>query len=151
MDQAVKAVDKAIDEIAIRIIHREDLHDIWDHVESLLERALAHNVLDGLTLNDVAYDLDQGIQKLLIGVSDGKIHAAFTVMEANYRRKQGLCVVLAAGEPLGLWLNSLVEFMDQWIVKDPNKTFYEMIGRRGWIKALKGIAFEQSVIIRREP
>jgi len=139
-----------MDKAMISVVPSDSIESVWDEVEPLLQRAIDYN--GGIfSIQDVAGFLASNTMLLAVGVKDDRIMSAFALEQVTYPRRKGIRVTLAAGEPLRDWLEPMVDMLDSWVAQDPEFSFYEMIGRPGWRKALKGVAHEVATIIRREP
>ena len=125
--------------------HAVDL--FWPITSKLLERAVDRNYT--LEIDD-AYNLAKdGICKLLIAANERGIFAAFLIERVKGIRRSFLRILLAGGEPMEEWQGPFKEYMDN-LTKSENLDFYELIGRPGWKRALKGLGYESNVIYRRD-
>ena len=118
----------------------------WIKISEILHPAVKMN--ETLTMLNVYELVKTGLARLFVAVKEKEIFAAFLVEKVKGMSKSYLRVVLAAGEPMKEWISPFIKLMDEFS-KSEQVDFYEMIGRHGWKRALKGIGYESQLIYRR--
>ena len=128
-------------------IKAEELDGNWIKVSGILKPAVDRN--ETMTLKDVYFLVKEKRAKLIVAIKKGSIFAAFLIERVKGLSKSYLRVVLAAGEPMREWIDTFIKMMDG-MSRQENVTFYEMVGRPGWKRALKDIGYESALIYRRK-
>jgi hypothetical protein len=121
-------------------VPREDINYVWQQVEPLVIRALddsytARDVLDGIIRNKF---------QLFISWENDKVESAVVTEVADYPRKRILRYVLAGGDNLDNWLESIQNKIEEFAINNYCQAI-EVAGRKGWLRKLKG--FEQKIYI----
>lgn len=121
-------------------VPREDINYVWQQVEPLVIKALddtytARDVLDGIILNKF---------QLFISWNNNKVESAVVTEVADYPRKRILRYVLAGGDNLDNWLESIQNKIEEFAINNYCQAI-EVAGRKGWLRKLKG--FEQKIYI----
>jgi len=121
-------------------VPREDINYVWQQVKPLVIRALddtytARDVLDGIILNKF---------QLFISWNNNKVESAVVTEVADYPRKRILRYVLAGGDNLDNWLESIQNKIEEFAINNYCQAI-EVAGRKGWLRKLKG--FEQKIYI----
>ena len=121
-------------------VPKEDLHIIWDQVESHIARAvddtyLPQDILDGIILNKF---------QLFISWNNKKVESSVITEVADYPRKRVLRYVLAGGYNLENWLEPIQEKIEEFAINNHCRAI-EVAGRKGWLRKLKG--FKQKIYI----
>lgn len=133
-------------EVVIMEIDNLSLDKQWDRLCEILIPAVQRN--ETLNMLNVYELVKTGLARLFVAVKEEEIFAAFMVEKVKGMNASYLRVVLAAGEPMRDWISPFVDMMDK-LTFDHQALFYELIGRPGWKKALKGIGYESDMIYRR--
>lgn len=136
-----------MDEVMMMEVRPEELDCNWIKIADILKPAVERN--ETMTLKDVYFLIKNKQAKLYVAVKKGQVFAAFLVERVKGLSKSYLRVVLAAGEPMREWIDTFIKMMDG-LSRRENVTFYEMIGRPGWKRALKDIGYESALIYRRK-
>ncbi len=121
-------------------VPREDINYVWQQVEPLVIRALddtytARDVLDGIILNKF---------QLFISWNNNKVESAVVTEVADYPRKRILRYVLAGGDNLDNWLESIQNKIEEFAINNYCQAI-EVAGRKGWLRKLQG--FKQNIYL----
>ena len=118
----------------------EDLHIIWDQVEPFIKKALddtyrPQDILDGLILNKF---------QLFISYENKKVESAVITEVVDYPRKRILRYVLAGGNNMSNWLESIQKTIERFAINNHCQAV-EVAGRKGWLRKLQG--FKQKIYL----
>ena len=113
---------------------------VWRDTEPLLAKAVALNGC--LDTDDVREFIRAGAMDLLV-VEDAEtreIVAALTTEIQQYPKKKALRIVLAGGERLSEWMDSMHALIEDG-ARRAGCEVLEIIGRGGWVRALKKLGY----------
>ena len=113
-------------------VPQEDLHIVWNEVESLIKKALddtytARDILDGLVKNAF---------QLFISWED-KVESAVITEVIQYPQKKVCRYFLAGGSNMNNWLEPIQQEIEKF-AKNNQCDAIEVAGRKGWLRKLKG-------------
>ena len=121
-------------------VPKEDLFLIWQQCSPLLEKALD----ESYEIADILKGIKEDRFQLFISWNQNKVESAIITELATYPRTKILRYVLAGGNNLESWLDSIQEVIEKFaIINNCNQV--EVAGRTGWKKKLKG--FKQKAIL----
>ena len=120
-------------------VPQEDLHIVWNEVESLIKKALddtytARDILDGLVKNAF---------QLFISWED-KVESAVITEVIQYPQKKVCRYFLAGGSNMNNWLEPIQQEIEKF-AKYNQCDAIEVAGRKGWLRKLKG--YEQKIYL----
>lgn len=121
--------------------------EYWDIAKEYLNPSIAMN-RGAFTAEDL-YQLISDKDMQLWGVHDGALKAVFITQIVEYIRIKRLRLVLIGGHEIENWLEIVSECMDKF-AKENGCTGIELWGRKGWIKRLKPLGYEEyeTVVIK---
>ena len=120
-------------------VPKEDIHFIWNEVESLIKKALD----DCYTTDDILKGLV--FEKFQLFISwENKVESAVITEVAQYPQKKILRYFLAGGNNINNWLEPIQEKIEKF-AKLNNCNSIEVAGRKGWARKLKG--YEQKIYL----
>ena len=120
-------------------VPKEDIHFIWNEVESLIKKALD----DCYTTDDILKGLIFDKFQLFISW-ENKVESAVVTEVAQYPQKKVCRYFLAGGSNMNNWLEPIQETIEKF-AKHNNCNSIEVAGRKGWAKKLKG--YEQKIYL----
>ena len=120
-------------------VPKEDIHFIWNEVESLIKKALD----DCYTTDDILKGLIFDKFQLFISW-ENKVESAVVTEVAQYPQKKVCRYFLAGGSNINNWLEPIQETIEKF-AKHNNCNSIEVAGRKGWARKLKG--YEQKVYL----
>ena len=120
-------------------VPKEDIHFIWNEVESLIKKALD----DCYTTDDILKGLV--FEKFQLFISwENKVESAVITEVAQYPQKKILRYFLAGGNNINNWLEPIQKKIEKF-AKLNNCNSIEVAGRKGWARKLKG--YEQKIYL----
>tara|TARA_R100001463_G_scaffold25735_3_gene60766 strand:- start:1709 stop:2098 length:390 start_codon:yes stop_codon:yes gene_type:complete len=120
-------------------VPKEDIHFIWNEVESLIKKALD----DCYTTDDILKGLIFDKFQLFISW-ENKVESAVITEVAQYPQKKICRYFLAGGNNINNWLEPIQETIEKF-AKHNNCNSIEVAGRKGWARKLKG--YEQKIYL----
>jgi hypothetical protein len=120
-------------------VPKEDIHFIWNEVESLIKKALD----DCYTTDDILKGLIFDKFQLFISW-ENKVESAVVTEVAQYPQKKVCRYFLAGGSNMNNWLEPIQETIEKF-AKHNNCNSIEVAGRKGWARKLKG--YEQKIYL----
>jgi hypothetical protein len=120
-------------------VPKEDIHFIWNEVESLIKKALD----DCYTTDDILKGLIFDKFQLFISW-ENKVESAVVTEVAQYPQKKVCRYFLAGGSNINNWLEPIQETIEKF-AKHNNCNSIEVAGRKGWARKLKG--YEQKIYL----
>jgi len=119
----------------------------WPIAKEYLKPSISMN--RGAFTDKDLYKLIQDRDMQLWGVHDGDLKAVFITQIVEYIRMKRLRLVLIGGHEIEEWLDMVSECMDKF-AKENNCSGIELWGRKGWIKRLKPLGYEEyeTVVIK---
>jgi hypothetical protein len=131
-------------QVLIHSVPTKLVPDLWSGIEEYVKAACEYHPF--MTSNDVMEVLMWGAARLFIATDDTGI-LGFAAMEVvEYPNRRVANVFLAGGSHgfLGVAVNDMLPELQRW-GKDQNAEAFSIIGRPGWIKALKSKGFNALV------
>tara|TARA_R100001082_G_C4365746_1_gene161845 strand:- start:608 stop:997 length:390 start_codon:yes stop_codon:yes gene_type:complete len=120
-------------------VPKEDIHFIWNEVESLIKKALD----DCYTTDDILKGLIFDKFQLFISW-ENKVESAVITEVAQYPQKKVCRYFLAGGSNMNNWLEPIQKTIEKF-AKHNNCNSIEVAGRKGWARKLKG--YEQKIYL----
>ena len=113
---------------------------VWVTVSPMIEKAIEHSNGE-LCINEILERLIKKEMILLTVSVESEIIAALTIEKREFPSgKSILNVTTAGGSDLNIWLGKINEVIDELAIEHGCSEIY-IIGRAGWIKALKDIGY----------
>ena len=132
--------------VKIIAIPPQEVPAVFPKIKELIFRSLeyAHG---NLTINDVYAQLMETRTVLFIITNEQYSIEAFIIADVQqYPQRKVIRILLSAGKNLKEWKNELLEVMTSWC-KKIGASRIEIIGRKGWERALADIGFEFSHVV----
>lgn len=120
---------------------------IWPEVAPLIQKAIDRSQGE-MTVEDVAKFIAERDMQLWVAEKNGRVSAAFVTSIANHPRLRVLRIVLCGGEGLGEWRDAAQAQFEKFAKANGCRQL-DIIGRRGWGRALEGWQ-EAYVVFRRD-
>lgn len=129
------------EELKVAAITKEMIPIMWPLVEEKLSRAVAHSNGE-LSSDQVMKDMMSGKMLLITVSNDEGIVAALALEQRDFPTgKRILNITLAGGSDSAEWIEQ-IDDITQKLAKDYKCDEVYIIGRKGWVRALKSIGYE---------
>ena len=127
-------------------VHPSLVKECWDEASRYLERACSTS--DGrYDARSLRREVDGGFQTLwILYRGENEMIAAATTGFANYPLKKYLTITFLGSNDEGGWYKHrdiIIDAFKDW-AKSNNCSGIELVGRKGWIKALSCFGFRQT-------
>ena len=120
----------------------KDTIEFWPELEPFVIEALAYDLYNSITLNDLKRQVETGYARTLLCADDDRL-LSVTILQLfkNTHDERILHVVCTAGEDSNVWLATLIEAL-QDMAKQESCDAVTMAGRPGWARKLTRYGFK---------
>ncbi len=145
-DAEVLSEDTPEREIRITIVPPHYVKYCWEAAAKFLDPA-ASKSRGRHDIESIREEVERGVQLLwVMFLGDDEMVGAFTTSVLRYPRKSVVSISFMGGDSILQYKSSVIDDVSEYAL-EMNCSGIEAIGRKGWIKALGPLGFEEAFMV----